>query len=177
MADKQSAKTNELAEHFPAPKEIRVRVNIAAKGAAPKWEERSMRIDEFEITQIGQIAGIMRAMGADSKLFESDNVLSFVLSLAAEHDAELIQAVAIALRMPADDVRRFAASSFIEAAIAVYETNRDFFVQSLASHVSALMATLTRLMPTIPSGANGAGSTQSPSFESTAASPSPNVSH
>ena len=168
----------ELAEQYPASKHVKVRVNSAAAGLPPQWSERTVQVDEFEITQIGQIAAIMRKMGADTKLFESDNILSFVLVVASEHGDELIEAVAIALRLPIDDVRHFSASSFVESAVSIYETNRDFFVRSLGNRVSGFMETVTRLMPTMTGGkVDGAGNTQLPSFESTAASPNPNVSH
>lgn len=175
--EKRNAKgAAELAEMYPEPKELTVRVNTAEPEQKPQYVKQAVTIDEFDITQVGQVAAIMREIGADTKLFASDNVLSFVLAIAADHDQEFVRAVAIAVRRPPEEVARFAASSFIETIIAIYETNRDFFARSLGNRVGDFMAMVTRLTTTVPSP-NGAGNTPSPSFDGTAESSTPSVSH
>lgn len=165
----------ELAQLYPVARNIKVRMNVAEPGNPPQFVDRDVAVDEMEITQLAHVTRLIHEI-TDKVDFDTVSSLVDIVVMAAEHDKEMINAVSIAIGIPADEVARFSSSSFLEVALAVFETNRDFFARRLGRHASAVMGMFTT-MKTQPGQINGAGSTPSPSSDSTAESSTPNVSH
>lgn len=167
----------ELVDLYPGPCEVVVRVNTAKEGEPANYsEQETVRIEEMDITQCARMTLLVREIREVVDI-DSANSLPDLVFMAAEHHEILLSAVSIATGVPRERVAHFAGSQFIAVVMQIFETNRDFFSRNLARHVSAVMAMFTTMMASGEPKANGAGSTHSPSFESTAESSTPNVSH
>lgn len=122
MTDKKAkpGSTAELAELYPAPIEVPVKVRSAPDAA---FEDASVTVEEMDIVQVGQaaaaLAGIPNLTAAN------------LLLIATEHQDEVMTALGIALRWPASKVALLSASSFLRLLEAVYAMNDGFFTRLL----------------------------------------------
>lgn len=99
---------------------------------------------------VGQIPAVLRALkGVD---FSAGLTAADLPGLVAEHGDRLIQAVAVAIREPADWVSNLDPVEFLTLAGAVIEVNTDFFVQRLAPMLGAVTQRLARVAATTGAG-------------------------
>jgi hypothetical protein len=123
------------------------------------WDDLDVEVRELSVKRFVQIAQVL-----GKALRESD---FDVFRLIVEHDAEAMQALALALAQPLSVIERLPSAQFAELAFIVFEKNRDSFVRRLSSRnlagIATLLAGTQEATPT-----NGAGTTSSSTSASTA---------
>lgn len=158
---KKKGSADELADLYPSPKVIAVKVRQGPD--SPAWDDAEVTVCEMDIIQIAQV---VRAL---APIRESISPTSSFVFLAAEHPDEICAALGVAIRWPAGRVGMLGGASFARVAAAVWECNADFFGQVLD-----LLASGSRAIPT---PTNGAGETPLPTSAATAMSPNQGASH
>ena len=137
MAARQKEKRagDELADLYPAPRTIAVKVRQGPD--AMVFDDDELCVAEMDIRQIAQ------ATRALSAVVPAITPTSSFLVIAAEHPDEMFTALGIAVRWPSARVALLAGGSFARVAAAVWEMNQDFFVQLLALLASGSSAMAT----------------------------------
>jgi len=152
----KSGSAAELAELYPAPKVLKVRVRSAPD--ATTFDDAEITVDEMDIVQIGQAANALSAI--------PNITTGNLLAIAALHQAEVFAALGIAIRWPAERVALLAAGSFADVLTEVYRANDGFFIRLLA-----LLGYVDQGTPRRP--ANGDGAAPLPTSASMAESSAP----
>lgn len=143
----------ELAEMFPAPKQLPVRITrVTGAGAERKVEieESTVTVYALPIEQLGRIVGIFEPVL--TAMTEPKRFLQFI----SDNKPAVYAAVAEATGWSVADVAAFNGDDFMTVVFAIIEANNDFFGRLLALAGFGSLG--------IPAGSNGAGPGPSPTF-------------
>lgn len=134
MTKKEKAKPGtsaELAELYPAPHEIKVRVG-KEEGQGKRrrfvYEDDVVVVSALPIQQLGALIDTLAPLVNDKD--DAD-----ILTLATEHRGIVYAAFAQATGWSAEDVGRIHPTDFISAVQAIVDANADFFVRLLGPAV------------------------------------------
>lgn len=123
----KAGSAEELDAQFPEERIVSVRIGPDAAG---KYETVSLTVSEMNIGQRRRVRPILKPYMAELVSGVSP------YDLVDEYPDAADAALALAIGWPVDRIAQMNEGSWWKVAIAVYETNKDFFTQLLVRHVS-----------------------------------------
>lgn|SRR5690606_11314383 len=122
-------KPNDLDVLDPAPVEV-------------VYRSERLEIRPFTLVQIAGVVRLVRPfldklLSAD--IDSEDGLVSFLMSLMSDDMESVLKLAAIVTGRPTEWLGEGNAADLVRLARATYEVNRDFFLQEVVPHLSALM--------------------------------------
>src|SRR5689334_17294832 len=125
-AKPQSGTAAELAQLFPAPRVVPVRVRrVTGDGPSrvTQWESLEVRVEPLIVEDLGRFAEALLALGGLAAAALNP------VALMAGKPKELAAVIAAAIDWPVERIGRLDAASLVQLAGAIFEVNQDFFGQ------------------------------------------------
>lgn len=128
----------------------------------PKPVPLTVRGASIEVTPIhlGELPDFVRATRRLMPHLDAEEI--DYVALVSDGGDDLIAALSIALRIPADEVRQFNLAETMRAVRTVIEVNLDFFSQAVLLEIEMMMAAVDELRGQIPPSTSSPTGTAGP---------------